>query len=232
MALLASCRRHLLSSLGPLGASSRGALPGARAASTFALPDLPYDYGALQPHISGEIMELHHSKHHATYVANFNKALEELAEAEAKKDAAKLITLQGALNFNGGGHLNHSIFWTNLCPSKDWAPPSGELAAAVEAQWGSLDAFIAKFNASTAAVQGSGWGWLAYNKTAGILEIAATKNQDPLVLQGLVPLLGVDVWEHAYYLQYKNKRPDYLKAVWNVVNWKDVAERYAAAKAG
>ncbi|GMH33452.1 hypothetical protein BSKO_01286 [Bryopsis sp. KO-2023] len=202
-----------------------------RFASTYSLPDLPYDYGALQPHISGEIMELHHKKHHATYVANFNVAMEKHAEAESKGDAAGMIACHSAIKFNGGGHVNHSIFWKNLCPAKDFELPSGELAAAINDQFGSLDNLIAKFNPTTAAVQGSGWGWLGFNKASQKLQIETCANQDPLSTKGLVPLLGIDVWEHAYYLQYKNVRPNYLKAVWSVVNWKDVGERYRAAKA-
>lgn len=197
---------------------------------TVSLPDLPYDYGELQPVISGEIMQLHHAKHHAAYVANFNKTQEQYAEAEKKGDLATMIALQGALKFNGGGHVNHSIFWTNLVSPKAYEPPSGEILASIEKEFGSLDAMVAKFNAAAAGVQGSGWGWLGYDKAKGRVVIETTANQDPLSTKGLVPLLGVDVWEHAYYLQYKNVRPDYLKEVWKVVNWKNVGERLAAAK--
>lgn len=200
------------------------------ATAAVKLPDLPYEYSALEPYISGAIMEIHHSKHHATYVTNLNKALEQQEEATAKGDISKLITLQGAIKFNGGGHVNHDMFWKNLTPHKDYTPPSGELKAAIESQWKTLDNFTSKFNASTAAVQGSGWGWLGYNKATGCLEIATTANQDPLAISGLVPLLGVDVWEHAYYLQYKNVRMSYLDAIWKVVNWKDAEARLAAAK--
>ncbi|KAI8465008.1 MAG: superoxide dismutase [Mn] [Monoraphidium minutum] len=219
-----------------------GAVLGARGAAAAAfsttggvaaykLPELPYAYGALAPVISGQIMELHHAKHHAAYVSNLNKALEEYADAEAKKDLPKMISLQAAINFNGGGHINHDIFWTNLAPEKDCRPPGGELLQGITARWGGLDKFVAEFNAKTAAVQGSGWGWLGYNKASGGLEIATCANQDPLAKTGLVPLLGIDVWEHAYYLDYKNVRPDYLKAIWRVVNWGNVEQRLAAAKA-
>eukprot|EP01135_Chromosphaera_perkinsii_P004012 Nk52_evm25s266 gene=Nk52_evmTU25s266 len=195
------------------------------------LPDLPYDYNALEPVISSEIMTLHHSKHHQTYVNNFNIAMDQLSEAVHNNDQQKVIALQPALRFNGGGHINHSIFWQNLCPVKDYTPPEGQLLKDIEATFGSLDAFITNFNAQTAAVQGSGWGWLCYDKVYKTLRIIAMPNQDPLeATTGLVPLLGVDVWEHAYYLDYKNVRPDYLKAIWQVVNWKDVAARYAACK--
>ncbi|MGE3954225.1 MAG: superoxide dismutase [Parachlamydiales bacterium] len=196
------------------------------------LPDLEYDYNALEPVISAEIMELHHKKHHQAYINNYNKLAEQHHEAEAKGDVAKMIALQSGLKFNGGGHVNHTIFWTNLAPQNKGGgkAPSGPLADAIKAQWGSLDAFIEKFNARTAAIQGSGWGWLGYCPEDKRLEIATCANQDPLSTEGLVPLLGVDVWEHAYYLQYKNVRPDYLKAIWKVINWANVAERYQRAK--
>ncbi|KAJ3190349.1 Superoxide dismutase [Mn], mitochondrial [Gaertneriomyces sp. JEL0708] len=195
------------------------------------LPDLPYDYNALEPFISAEIMQLHHAKHHQTYVNNLNVACEQEYEATQKNDIKTQIALQGALKFNGGGHINHSIFWTNLAPQKlgGGEPPKGALLNAINQEFGSLDEFQKKFSAQSAAVQGSGWGWLGFNKATKRVEIATTANQDPLTT--LVPLLGVDVWEHAYYLQYKNVRPDYLKAIWSVVNWKNVAERYAAASA-
>eukprot|EP00041_Stephanoeca_diplocostata_P014160 m.254587 g.254587 ORF g.254587 m.254587 type:complete len:230 (-) comp19604_c0_seq2:2688-3377(-) len=201
-----------------------------RAAHT--LPDLGYDYGALEPVISAEIMETHHSKHHQTYVNGLNAAEEKLAEAVNSGDVSEQIALQSAIKFNGGGHINHSIFWTNLAPTTcgGGALPTGPLLEAIEQEFGSLEGFQEKFNAKTAAVQGSGWGWLGYNKATGRVEIATCANQDPLeATTGLVPLLGVDVWEHAYYLQYKNVRPNYLKAIWDVINWANVAERYAEA---
>ncbi|KAI9363981.1 superoxide dismutase [Mn], mitochondrial-like protein [Zopfochytrium polystomum] len=194
------------------------------------LPDLPYDFNALEPFISAEIMQLHHSKHHQAYVTNLNVAEEKLADAVAKNDNAAVLALKPALNFNFGGHVNHSIFWHNLAPQScgggDFS--TGALQSAIKDKWGSLEAFTAAFNATAAGVQGSGWGWLVYDKNHKGIEIISTANQDP-VLGAKVPLLGIDVWEHAYYLQYKNVRPDYLKAVWNVVNWNDVAKRYDAA---
>jgi len=196
------------------------------------LPDLSYDYNALEPVISAEIMQLHHSKHHQTYVNNYNVAEEKLAEAVSKGDASTVIGLQGALKFNGGGHINHSIFWQNLCPTSDSGEPSPELMAAIERDFGSLDSLKEKLSASTVAVQGSGWGWLGFNKAANKLQIAACANQDPLeATTGLVPLFGIDVWEHAYYLQYKNVRPDYVKAIWQVANWKDISQRFSNASA-
>jgi len=211
-------------------------LPAMRRFSTaakYTLPDLPYDVGALEPAISAEIMTIHHAKHHNTYVTNLNAALDKYADAEAKRDVAAMVALQGAIKFNGGGHVNHSIFWTNLAPTASGggdASHAPSVVGMIEKQWGSLDAFKTSFNAQTAAIQGSGWGWLGYDAASSSLKVATCANQDPLSMCGLVPLLGIDVWEHAYYLQYKNVRPDYLKAVWSVVNWKNVEERLAHAK--
>ncbi|KAF9312470.1 Superoxide dismutase [Mn], mitochondrial [Podila horticola] len=193
------------------------------------LPALPYAYEALEPYISKEIMQVHHSKHHQAYVNGLNAAEEKLGSAFQGNDVNEEIAIQSAIKFNGGGHINHTLFWENLAPKSSGGgqKPTGELLKEIEKTWGSLDKFIEKFNAQTAAVQGSGWGWLGYNKDFKRLEIATTPNQDPLKpTTGLIPLLGIDVWEHAYYLQYKNVRPDYLKAVWEVVNWKTVTERF------
>lgn len=200
----------------------------------FALPDLTYDYGELEPFISAEIMQLHHSKHHQTYVTNLNNFSQQLEEASSKGDISKIVSLQQAIKFNGGGHLNHTIFWKNLLPaSKGGGDLSdGELRTMIEAQYGSVDKFQAAMSAATVAVQGSGWGWLGYDRTNKKLAITTTFNQDPLeATTGLVPLLGIDVWEHAYYLQYKNVRPDYVKSIWSIINWGDVAQRLDAAKA-
>ncbi|XP_075059662.1 superoxide dismutase [Mn], mitochondrial [Mixophyes fleayi] len=194
------------------------------------LPDLPYDYGALQPYLSAEIMQLHHSKHHAAYVNNLNIAEAKYAEALAKGDVTAQVSLQPALKFNGGGHINHTIFWTNLSPNGG-GEPQGELLEAIKRDFGSFEKFKEKVTTTSVAVQGSGWGWLGYNKESNRLQVAACANQDPLQgTTGLIPLLGIDVWEHAYYLQYKNVRPDYLKAIWNVINWDNVAERYRSCK--
>ncbi|XP_037953597.1 superoxide dismutase [Mn], mitochondrial-like [Teleopsis dalmanni] len=193
-----------------------------------SLPKLAYEYTALEPIISREIMEIHHTKHHQTYVTNLNAAEEQLAEAQSKKDTTKIISLAGALRFNGGGHINHSIFWQNLAP--DCTKPSEELKCAIDEQFKSFDAFKKEMSALTIAVQGSGWGWLGYNKKTGKLQIAALPNQDPLEAStGLVPLFGIDVWEHAYYLQYKNVRPSYVEAIWEIANWNDISKRFAAA---
>jgi Fe-Mn family superoxide dismutase len=199
----------------------------------YELPGLDYDYAELEPYISAEIMEIHHSKHHNTYITNLNMFSEKLEDAVAKKDVSSIVSLQQAIKFNGGGHLNHSIFWKNLIPANKGGGdlPVGELRTMIEGQYGSLEKFQTTMAASTVAVQGSGWGWLGYDKVNGKLSVTTTFNQDPLqATTGLVPLLGIDVWEHAYYLQYKNVRPDYVKSIWNIINWKDVTERLEAAK--
>ncbi|KAJ3676495.1 hypothetical protein LUZ60_003907 [Juncus effusus] len=205
-------------------------LPSIRGVATFTLPDLPYDYGALEPAISGEIMKIHHQKHHQTYVTNYNKALEQLDAAVAKGDAQAVVQLQSALKFNGGGHVNHSIFWKNLKPISEGGgePPHGTLGWAIDKDFGSLETLVKKINSEGAALQGSGWVWLALDKEQKILKVETTPNQDPLITKGasFVPLLGIDVWEHAYYLQYKNVRPDYLTNVWKVINWKYASDVY------
>lgn len=189
------------------------------------LPDLPYDYNALEPTISAEIMKLHHTKHHATYVNNLNVAEEKLAEALHKKDVTSIIQQQNVIKFNGGGHINHTIFWQNLSPSGG-GDPSGDLLAAIQSSFPSVEVMKQNMSNAAVSVQGSGWAWLGYCKESRKLRIATTANQDPLSpTTNLIPLLGIDVWEHAYYLQYKNVRPDYVKAIWKIVNWKDVAER-------
>ncbi|XP_047939945.1 superoxide dismutase [Mn], mitochondrial-like isoform X2 [Salvia hispanica] len=199
-----------------------------RGLHTFSLPDLPYDYGDLEPAISSEIMQLHHQKHHQTYITNYNKALEQLEAASAKGDASTTVKLQSAIKFNGGGHVNHSIFWKSLAPVRAGGgePPRGPLRWAIDNNFGSFEALIKKMSAEGAAVQGSGWVWLGLDKEFKRLVVETTENQDPLVSKGarLVPLLGIDVWEHAYYLQYKNVRPDYLKNIWKVVNWKHASD--------
>ena len=199
----------------------------------YTLPALPYDFNALEPVISAEIMTLHYSKHHQTYVTNLNKALEQAYDAECKGDLPKVIELQSAIKFNGGGHVNHSIFWTNLAPKNQGGgnSPNGKLAEAINKDFVSLDKLVEQMSAKTVAIQGSGWGWLGFNKAKGRLEIATCENQDPLSTKGLIPLLGIDVWEHAYYLQYKNVRADYVKKIWEIVNWKNVSDRFNTASA-
>ncbi|KIY49717.1 Mn superoxide dismutase [Fistulina hepatica ATCC 64428] len=193
-----------------------------RAAAIHTLPELPYAYDALEPFISKDIMQLHHSKHHQTYVNGLNATEKALAEAPTLTEQ---LALQSALKFNGGGHINHSLFWKNLAPSNgDGGKLSnGALKKMIERDFDTVEAFIKAFNTKTAAIQGSGWGWLGYNTTAKKLEIVSTANQDPLL--SYHPIIGVDVWEHAFYLQYKNVKVDYLNAIWNVVNWKEAEAR-------
>lgn len=194
------------------------------------LPDLTYDYNALEPVISAETMTLHHSKHHNTYVTNLNVALEKLDAAVTNGDVSSIISLQGALNFNGGGHLNHTLFWENLCPSSDSELKDGPLKTIIEQRFGDVESMKKELSASTIAVQGSGWGWLGYNTKNGTIEVATKANQDPLeATTGLVPLLGIDVWEHAYYVDYRNVRPNYVNAIWDVINWDVVEKRLIAA---
>ena len=198
--------------------------------TAFTLPDLPYDYSALEPYISGKITELHHDKHHATYVKGANTALEQLAEARDKNDFAAINQIEKNLAFNLGGHVNHSIFWTNLAPAAESGEPEGDLATALDEQFGGLESFKAQFTAAALGVQGSGWAILGYDETGGNLTTFQLYNQHANIPFGVVPLLTLDVWEHAYYLDYQNVRPEYVKAFWHIVNWKNVAERLAAAK--
>ncbi|KAF3493411.1 PREDICTED: superoxide dismutase [Mn] 2, mitochondrial [Brassica oleracea var. oleracea] len=191
---------------------------------TASLPDLPYAYDALEPAISEEIMRLHHQKHHQTYVTNYNKALEHLRSALADGDHSSVVKLQSQIKFNGGGHVNHAIFWKNLAPVHEGGgkPPHDPLSSAIDAHFGSLEELMQKMNTEGAAVQGSGWVWFGLDKELKRLVVETTANQDPLVTKGshLVPLVGIDVWEHAYYPQYKNARAEYLKNIWTVINWK------------
>ncbi len=197
---------------------------------SYQLPSLPYDFNALEPVIAAEIMQLHYEKHHRAYVTNLNVALEKYRDAESRGDLAAMIALQPAIRFNGGGHVNHSIFWTNLIPPTAQGKPPAALMEAITAQFGSLEMFIENFSGQTVAIQGSGWGWLGMHPVSGKLQIVTCANQDPLSTQGLIPLLGIDVWEHAYYLQYKNVRADYVKNIWKIVNWENVGERFFEAK--
>lgn len=173
-------------------------------------------------------MEIHHTKHHQAYVTNYNAAKEQLDEAVAKGDANKIISLQGALRFNGGGHINHSIFWQNLSPDK--TAPSDKLKNAIIKDFKSLENLKAELKTAAVGIQGSGWAWLGLNKKNGVLQVVQCANQDPLqATTGLTPLFGIDVWEHAYYIQYKNLRPTYVDAVFDIINWKDVSDRFDKA---
>jgi len=194
----------------------------------YTLPELPYDYAALEPHISGKIMQLHHDKHHATYVAGANTALAALAEARASDSLANVNKLEKDLAFNLGGHVNHTVFWTNLTP--DTQTPEGELKAAIDDAFGSFEKFQAHFTATALGVQGSGWAVLGYDSLGGNLTVFQLFDQQSNVPLGVVPLFMLDVWEHAYYLDYLNVRADYIKAVWNIANWANVADRLTAAR--
>jgi Fe-Mn family superoxide dismutase len=198
----------------------------------YEVPPLPYDYAALEPHIDEQTMRLHHDKHHQAYVDKVNDALAGTEHADKPIEAivADLSAIpedkRGVVRNNGGGHLNHSLFWESMSPDGGGAP-DGDLAAAIDEAFGSFDAFKEQFEAAGVGRFGSGWAWLIVD--GGKLAITSTPNQDNPISDGKTPLVGNDVWEHAYYLKYQNRRPEYLKAWWNVVNWGKVAERYAAA---
>jgi Fe-Mn family superoxide dismutase len=200
----------------------------------YTLPALPYANNALEPHIDVKTMEIHHTKHHQAYINNANKALEAhpalaaLSAEDLIRDLSKVPEdIRTVVRNNAGGHANHSLFWTVLGPNAGGAP-SGDLAAAITSAFGSFDDFKTKFAAAATSRFGSGWAWLVVN--GGKLEITSTPNQDSPLMEGKTPILGLDVWEHAYYLNYQNRRPDYITAFWNVVNWAEVARRFAAAK--
>jgi superoxide dismutase, Fe-Mn family len=200
----------------------------------YELPPLPYPFAALEPHIDAKTMEIHHDKHHQAYITNANNALKDYPELAAKPVEELLSDLSAVpekirtvVRNNAGGHANHSFFWKTLGPNAGGSP-KGKLADAINSTFGSFDQFKEKFQAAGAGRFGSGWAWLVVNKE-GKLEITSTPNQDSPIMDGLKPVLGVDVWEHAYYLLYQNRRPDYLKAFWNVVNWDAVAKNYDAA---
>ncbi|WP_062378253.1 superoxide dismutase [Demequina pelophila] len=196
----------------------------------YTLPDLSYDYGALDPHIAGEIMELHHSKHHAAYVAGANTALEKMAEARDTDNFGPIAGLEKALAFNLGGHTNHSIFWTNMSP-EGGDKPTGDLAAALDEHFGSFDKFRAHFTNNAMTIMGSGWSILAWDTIGKKLVIVQLYDQQGNVPVGLIPLLMLDMWEHAFYLQYRNVKADYVKAWWNVVDWANVQQRFITATA-
>ncbi len=200
----------------------------------YKLPELPYAYDALEPHIDKETMNIHHTKHHNTYVTNLNAAVEGKADLESKSIEELISNLDAvpedirtAVRNNGGGHANHSLFWTILCPNGGGAP-TGELADAIASKFGSFDQFKEEFANAAKTRFGSGWAWLVVNN--GKLEVTSTPNQDSPLMEGKTPILGLDVWEHAYYLNYQNRRPDYISAFFNVVKWDEVAKRYDAAK--
>ncbi len=197
--------------------------------AAYVLPDLPYDPGALEPHYSGEIIELHHGKHHAGYVAGANTTLDKLAEARDKGEYGAIVGLEKALAFNISGHVLHSIFWRNLSPDGG-DKPDGALGSAIDEHFGSFDAFRAQMTQASTTVQGSGWGVLAWEPLGKRLVVEQVYDHQGNIGNGSVPLLVFDVWEHAFYLQYKNVKADFISALWNIVNWADVAERFTAAQ--
>ncbi|HLK20839.1 MAG TPA: superoxide dismutase [Bryobacteraceae bacterium] len=201
----------------------------------FTVPPLPYAFDALEPYIDKQTMEIHHDKHHGAYVTNLNKALEQAPDLQDKPIEALLANncaivpdaIKTAVRNNGGGHINHSMFWTILAPNAG-GNPSGNVAQAINGAFGSFDQFKEKFNAAATTRFGSGWAWLL--KTGSGVEITSTANQDSPVMEGKFPVMGLDVWEHAYYLKYQNRRPEYIAAWWNVVNWAEVEKRFNAGK--
>jgi superoxide dismutase, Fe-Mn family len=202
----------------------------------FELPPLPYAYDALEPYIDVQTMQLHHDKHHATYVTNLNNALkghdfENLPVEQVIRRLSEVPeSARTAVRNNGGGHLNHSMFWQIMKPNGG-GQPAGELASAITSTFGSFDAFKTAFNDAGVKRFGSGWAWLVADRS-GKLQVVSTANQDSPLIDGLYPVMGNDVWEHAYYLKYQNRRPEYLGAWWNVVNWDEIAKRYAQATGG
>ena len=200
----------------------------------YTLPELPYAYDALEPHFDAQTMEIHHTKHHQAYITKVNAALEGHDDLAAKSIEDLMAGLgsvpadiQGAVRNNGGGHANHKLFWTILGPNGG-GEPGGKLGEAITSTFGSFDAFKEQFSNAGATRFGSGWAWLSVD--GGALKVESTPNQDTPLSEGRTPILGLDVWEHAYYLKYQNRRPDYIAAFWNLVNWDEVASRYAAAK--
>lgn len=202
----------------------------------FTLPALPYAADALEPYIDKQTMEIHHDKHHGAYVNNLNKALESapqlagktLEELLANNCAIVPENIRTAVRNNGGGHANHSMFW-QIMAAKAGGAPSGKIGDAIKSAFGGFDAFKEKFNAAAASRFGSGWAWLVKNSSGG-LEVISTANQDNPVMEGKFPVMGLDVWEHAYYLKYQNRRPEYVTAWWNVVNWTEIEKRFASGK--
>lgn len=209
---------------GPVAGHAAAAVPGA-----VTLPPLPYAHDALEPVIDKATMELHHGKHHAAYVAGLNATLGKLADARDKNDFASVQSLERLLAFHGGGHINHALFWTGMAPIGKGGEPGGKFAARLEADFGSVKAFQAQFSAAATAVEGGGWAWLVWHPMLGKCLVQTMMNQQDLHLPGAVPLLGLDVWEHAYYLKYRNARAAYVAEWWKVVNWNEAASRLTNA---
>lgn len=205
--------------------------------SEFQLPELSYEYDALEPHIDAKTMEIHHSKHHQAYTNGLNDVWTEMSEDSQNKGLLILLSdldqikpeIRDRFNFHGGGYNNHELFWTSMKPDGG-GEPSGSLKDEISKVFGSFEDFKKKFSTDTAVIQGSGWGWLVYEPKSKKIQYKTTTNQDSPIVDGVVPLLGLDVWEHAYYLKYENKRPDYISAWWNVVNWEEVELRFSRAE--
>ena len=203
----------------------------------YTLPELPYAYDALEPHIDAKTMQIHHTKHHQKYTDILNATLEKCSSDIQGKDILEILAdltqvpdnLRGAINFNGGGYDNHKLFWNNMKPNGG-GEPGGAIADAINASFGNFADFKEQFSSKTVPIQGSGWGWLVFNPSSSKVEYKAMTNQTSPRTEGLIPLLGCDVWEHAYYLKYQNKRPDYIAAWWNTVNWDEVESRFSKAK--
>ena len=196
---------------------------------TYALPDLAYDYGALEPHISGRIMELHHDNHHAAYVKGANTTLERLHDARGREDFETISMLEKNLAFHVSGHVLHSVFWTNLTPGGSGGP-SGELGDTIDQTFGGFDAFRAQMTQAAATVQGSGWALASWEPYARRLLVQQVFDHQGNHGQGTIPLLAIDAWEHAYYLQYENRKAEFFDAIWNVLNWPDVEARFETAR--
>jgi len=199
----------------------------------YELPPLPYNYDALEPYIDARTMEIHYTKHHQTYTDKFNTSLESCSTEIQEKDIVEILSnldlvpdnQKSAINFNGGGYDNHRIFWNNMKPNGG-GEPGGSLADAINSSFGSFSEFKEKFSSTTVLIQGSGWGWLVYNPVNKKVEYKSMPNQTSPRTEGLIPLLGCDVWEHAYYLKYQNRRPEYVSNWWNIINWDDVGQRF------
>ncbi|KAF6243484.1 superoxide dismutase [Nitrosopumilus sp. b1] len=201
------------------------------------LPKMPYAYDALEPHLDAQTMEIHHTKHHQAYTNGLNDAWEDMSEENQDQGVIKILAdldqvkpeIRGKINFHGGGYVNHEMFWKSMAPGAG-GKPDGNIAKSIDKSFGSFDKFKEEFSNKTATIQGSGWGWLVYNPKSKNVEYKAMENQDNPVIEQLVPLLGLDVWEHAYYLKYQNKRPDYIAAWWNVVDWQEINSRFSRAE--
>ena len=237
-------RREAIGGLGALGLGAIGLTTATAAArpaiangpgwdadtGRFVLPKLPYEPEALEPHIDAQTMRIHHERHHQAYVNGLNTALDKLAEIRAGSgDPATLELWQRRLSFHGGGHINHALFWTNMAPEGQGGEPSGALMDAIRRDFGSYQAFDKFFRDTSAAVEGSGWGWLVHEPVSNRLMVLQMHNQQHSVFAGVTPLLGIDVWEHAYYLKYQNRRGDYIAAFMKVINWNEVQRRFEAA---